>query len=173
MTREVVHYHRGQAPVRRPLTRLDVLKADTEEQDWEGTRVSEIWQGPEQELRARLRDEAWDHRVKPYGDVIPRAGLPRGWVAMRVYLTAEELKRPVPRRRPRKGWVIAGAVGAVLTGVGLLGYWVYLQLATAVAGLNVSALVGGGIVLALILAAAGGTTVVTVITRITIRRGLL
>lgn len=165
---EDIRFRPGQVAVFRPGGPVQRL---------ESTRVdlpvvkprSEVWRGPEQELRARLRDEARDMRVKPFGDTLDMPGLPRGWAAMRVYFTEYELSRDIKPKRRVWPW-IAIAITASLTGVGFLGYWLYLQIAAAVAGI----LTGGGtallIVLALLLLAGGSTTVVTIITQVTVRR---
>jgi hypothetical protein len=167
MMRETVHYHQGRAPV----TRQDIQRADVIEQYAGEVSTSEVWTGPEQELRARLRDEARDRRVKPYGDPLDRPGLPRGWVAMRVYLTDTELSR-VSKPRPRvsrAAWVALG-IGSILSGVTALAYWAYLQIAALVAGATAGMGVAAGFILVLLLAAAGGTTVITVVTQVTVKR---
>jgi hypothetical protein len=162
MRRDMVHYRSGQAIVRGPEPRLgrtmtDLVLAPSGSEDWEG---------PVQELRARLRDEARDRRVKPWGDILTRPGLPRGWAVMRVYLTDT---RPVQRKRRTWPWVVA-AVGASLSGMAALGWWLWVQTAALLAGATVSGLVGAGVVVALLMFAAGGTTVVTVVTKVTVRR---
>jgi len=126
---------------------------------------TEDWEGPVQELRARLRDEARDRRVKPYGDMLSRPGLPRGWGVMRVYLTD---LRPVQRKRRTWPWV-AGGVAAAVAGVGALGWWLWVQTAALLAGVSMSGVIGAVAVIALLLALGGGTTVV-VITKVTVRR---
>lgn len=163
MTRETVHYQTGQAPVRRAqalaATRTDLSAL---------VSTSEVWEGPTDALRARLRDEARDRRVKPYGENLDRPGLPRGWIAMRVHLTDAEITRQVRPRRRTWPWVAAG-LGAIVAGIGTLGYWVWTVLAAAVAGVSLGGLVGAGIVAALLITAAGGTTVVTVVTKVTVK----
>jgi hypothetical protein len=167
MTRETVHYHQGRAAV----TRQDILRADAEERWASAPHVTttEVWEGPEQELRARLRDEARDRRVKPYGDPLDRPGLPRGWVAMRVHLTDGEVTRQMTPRRRVWPWAVFG-VGCILSGIAALGWWVYGVIAAAVAGMSLGTMVGVGIVAALLLSAAGGTTIIRVVTEVTIKK---
>jgi hypothetical protein len=164
--RKPVEYRPGAAVVRASQglarTRVDLTPVTT----------SEVWEGPVQELRARLRDEARDRRVKPWGDAVERPGLPRGWVAMRVYLTDAELEK-ARKPRPvigRAGWIALGIV-SILSGIAALGYWAYLQMAALVAGFTVGTGTAVGIVAVLLLVAAGGTTVVTVVTQVTVKRG--
>jgi hypothetical protein len=165
MRRDVVHYRSGQAVVRghQPLdATLVQLKP--------APPVGEVWTGPEQELRARLRDQARDCRVKPFGDVEDMPGLPRGWVAMRVYFTDRELKR-TQRPAPRKVWLwVVTGIAAVAAGVGFLGYWLWTTIAAAAAGVTFGGLVGAGVIAALVMAAAGGTSVITVLVKVTVRR---
>jgi hypothetical protein len=126
---------------------------------------AEDWEGPVQELRARLRDEAKDRRVKPWGDMLVRPGLPRGWAVMRVYLTDT---RPVQRKRRVWPWAVA-SVCAALAGVTALGWWLWTQTAALLAGATMSGLVGVAVVVGLLLLA-GGTTTVVVVTKVTVRR---
>lgn len=133
------------------------------------TQTTERWEGPVQELRARLRDEARDRRVEPYGEQIDRPGLPRGWICMRVTLTERERVRRITPKRRVWPWVIAGLT-SIIGGVVALGWWVYTIIAAAVAGVTMGGWVGIGIVAALLIGGAG-TTVVTVATQVTVRRG--
>lgn len=162
-----VRFRPGQVAVfRPPMAQLAPTRVDLPAVKPRG----ETWRGPEQVLRARLRDEARDRRVKPFGDIVETPGLPRGWVAMRVYFTDEELSRDIKPKRRLWPWLVASAVGA-LSGIGVLGYWLYLQIHAAVVGALSGAGAAAGIVLALLLIAAGGTTVVTVVTQVTVKRG--
>ena len=130
---------------------------------------SEIWRGPEDVLRAQLRDEARALRVKPLGDVFEVPGLPRGWVAMRVYFTERELTRDIKPKRRLWPWITVGAVG-ILGGIVSLGYWLFTVIAAAAAGISVATWVGGLIVLALLLSAAGGSTIVRVVVDVVVKR---
>jgi hypothetical protein len=146
---DVVKYQQGRAVVD---VRRDPLDAGVE-----------IWRGPRQELRARLRDEIKIGRVQgeAYGMELP--GLPRGWMAMRVQLVAAEQVRERKLKRWRRAGLLLAGVAAVAGGVYFLVSWVVAQLAMLVAGATVGAGVGAGIVAALLLLAAGGTSTVVVV----------
>lgn len=153
--RDVVHYHRGAAvvPVAGRAPAIQHLPGH------------ELWEGPRDVLRARLRDQARDGRVEPEGWEIPTRGLPRGWVRMRV-----DLKPPPPvyRRRWFKASAVAAGVAGILAGGWMLLSWVLGTLAALAAGATAGGLTAAGVVVALLLLAGGGTTVV--VTTVTVRR---
>lgn len=152
---QVVRYQQGRAAVD---VRRDPLDAGVE-----------IWRGPLQELRARLRDELAAGRVRSEAWAVELPGLPRGWAAMRVTLVPqEELRERRAKRLHRYLWLAAG-VGAVVLGGYFLVKWLVIQLATLLAGFTVGMGVGAGIVAAILLLAGGGTTVI-VTTTVVVRR---